>query len=711
MYTAQIVAEENIRTRLPLSKYLVVVSILLGGIALSVAIMYILDNSLRTRRQMEFERAVSSVITRIEQGVVTYENVLRNLDGLYRNSVQVVRDVFELYSTVPAESNPAIRSIGYANLVSARELPEFIFYARSERYYDYSLIPPGKRPEYVPILYAVPYPKRRDLIGFDMLSKPELAETITRAQGKRSIVGSQVFRFRGDTMSIFLMVATQQKKTANVLLPTTHSRFDGVLFVELDFAAFLKYSLSDSVASDRKLIFAVSDNSAGMIQTQLASFGSLDSIHEGAFHAERFVAFADRAFKFEFWSSPALTAGIESYFGLFALIAGIAITLTLSGFMLSVMSSQQRAVTLADRITEGNRRILEASRDIIGTINLDGKWLTVNPAVQTILGYSPEEIRGTLIVNYISTDTERIRLMSALANQQVDEHQIDVRMRTREGAERWISWNISIARAENIAYIIGRDVTLERQAQQELTLRARQVQLAEQLAQEASASKSAFIRRLTRYLRSSLITTLDGMHKMVMNMDPTNDRHVQFVKLANESSDRLFGIVSDLLDVAHDTEYAKELNTPLTTILRHAEQLYTKAGGRISFIERSIHRDVCLSVEEHTVASGLANLFLSLSTGASHGAIEITTLVNTQEYVLELQVLAPYIQNVALMIAQFNRSQSALVDALASDRDEIMFRLGLAASQIRRVGGTFSVETLGEEGNVALITLPLVENN
>ncbi|MCS6999484.1 MAG: CHASE domain-containing protein [Bacteroidota bacterium] len=711
MYTAQIVAEENIRTRLPLSKYLVVVSILLGGIALSVAIMYILDNSLRTRRQMEFERAVSSVITRIEQGVVTYENVLRNLDGLYRNSVQVVRDVFELYSTVPAESNPAIRSIGYANLVSARELPEFIFYARSERYYDYSLIPPGKRPEYVPILYAVPYPKRRDLIGFDMLSKPELAETITRAQGKRSIVGSQVFRFRGDTMSIFLMVATQQKKTANVLLPTTHSRFDGVLFVELDFAAFLKYSLSDSVASDRKLIFAVSDNSAGMIQTQLASFGSLDSIHEGAFHAERFVAFADRAFKFEFWSSPALTAGIESYFGLFALIAGIAITLTLSGFMLSVMSSQQRAVTLADRITEGNRRILEASRDIIGAINLDGKWLTVNPAVQTILGYSPEEIRGTLIVNYISTDTERIRLMSALANQQVDEHQIDVRMRTREGAERWISWNISIARAENIAYIIGRDVTLERQAQQELTLRARQVQLAEQLAQEASASKSAFIRRLTRYLRSSLITTLDGMHKMVMNMDPTNDRHVQFVKLANESSDRLFGIVSDLLDVAHDTEYAKELNTPLTTILRHAEQLYTKAGGRISFIERSIHRDVCLSVEEHTVASGLANLFLSLSTGASHGAIEITTLVNTQEYVLELQVLAPYIQNVALMIAQFNRSQSALVDALASDRDEIMFRLGLAASQIRRVGGTFSVETLGEEGNVALITLPLVENN
>lgn len=301
--------------------------------------------------------------------------------------------------------------------------------------------------------------------------------------------------------------------------------------------------------------------------------------------------------------------------------------------------------------------------------------------------------------------------MSALANQQVDEHQIDVRMRTREGAERWISWNISIARAENMAYIIGRDVTLERQAQQELTLRARQVQLAEQLAQEASASKSAFIRRLTRYLRSSLITTLDGMHKMVMNMDPTNDRHVQFVKLANESSDRLFGIVSDLLDVAHDTEYAKELNTPLTTILRHAEQLYTKAGGRISFIERSIHRDVCLSVEEHTVASGLANLFLSLSTGASHGAIEITTLVNTQEYVLELQVLAPYIQNVALMIAQFNRSQSALVDALASDRDEIMFRLGLAASQIRRVGGTFSVETLGEEGNVALITLPLVENN
>ncbi len=713
MYTASTVDSKQIRQRLPLAKYLQVAAIGVIGLAISYGVMRLLDDSLAAKRQMEFDKAVSSVITRLEQGSHTYVNVLRNLDALYRNSVQVVRDVFELYSTVPAESNPAIRSIGYANLVSHRELGEFVFYARSERYYDYGIHPKGTRALYAPVLYVVPYPKRSTLSGFDLLSRPELAEAVTRAQQKRTAIASEVFPFRSDTASIFLMMATQHKQNqSDVLLTTAHSRFDGVLFVELDMHEFLRRSLGDSVASDRNIQFRVLDQGLDRSNnTVIATFappGATFSSRSDALTAEKLLTIADRTLKLEFQSAPAFTTGVENYFGVFALVGGIITTLILCGFLLSVLSGHQRALLLADRITEGNRRILETSRDIIGTITLDGRWQTVNPAVESVLGYAPDAVIGSLVTQYIATEQARIQFLSALAKTSSPEHQLEVPMRTADGSERWLSWKFSVVTAERIAYVVARDVTLELQAKAELELRARQVQLAEQMALEANASKSAFIRRLTRYVRSSLVTTLEGMHEMVLTMDATDDRQMRFVKLANESSDRLFAIVSDLLDVAHDELNSSNHTATLETILRQAQNRYRTNEGICSFIERSIEANALLAVEEHTTAESLAHLFTALSCGVKNGAIEITTIVNSQEQVLELQVLAPYAKQVADMIVHYNRNQRKLIEALADDRNDILFRLGLVTTQIRRVGGTVSVETLGEDGgNVALITLPL----
>ena len=706
MYTALTVTESH-RFRLPLRKYIPDAVIAFIGIAVSVAAMYLLDDSIRTKRQMEFDKAVNSVVARLEQGTMTYENVLRNLDALFRNSVQVVRDVFELYSTVPAESNPAIRSIGYASMVSPHELDQFTFYARSERYYDYRIQPSGKRPLYLPVLYAIPYPERADLIGFDLLSRPELAEAAMRAQQKRTMVGSQVFMYRGDTASIVLMVLTNQKRSADVVLPTAHSQYDGILFVEIDVRTFLSTSLGDSVASDRSIIVHVRDEWPGRPPIKIATFGAMGHAPQDAFRTVRQLAIADRVFTMQFESAPSLTQGIENYAGIVALIGGLITTAIFCSFLISVLTSHERAVRLADRITEGNRRILEASCDIIGTITLDGRWQTLNPAVESVLGYERDSLIGRMVIQYVATENDRIRLLSALGNREHDNYALELEMLATDGTVRWISWNITLARSEGIAYVVGRDVTLEHQARKELELRSRQVQLAEQLALEATASKSAFMQRLTRYLRSSLVTTLEGMHHMVMQMDPTNERHTRFVKLANESSDRLFAIVSDLLDVAAEHDINNNEMVELGRILHQAQHNYRVTGGSCIFIERSVDHGTKLAADERIVTEAFTNLFAALTAGARSGSLELTTIINTQEQVIEVQVLAPFLDHVAELIGFYNRSQQLLVDALARDRDDILFRLGLAASQIRRVGGTFSVETLGQEGNVALITIPL----
>jgi hypothetical protein len=203
------------------------------------------------------------------------------------------------------------------------------------------------------------------------------------------------------------------------------------------------------------------------------------------------------------------------------------------------------------------------------------------------------------------------------------------------------------------------------------------------------------------------VTTLEGMQHMVMQMDPTNERHTCFVKLANESSDRLFAIVSDLLDVAAEHDINNNEMVELERILHQAQHNYRVAGGSCIFIERSVDHGTKLAADERIVTEAFTNLFAELTAGARSGSLELTTIINSQKQVIEVQVLAPFLDHVAELIGFYNRSQQLLVDALARDRDDILFRLGLAASQIRRVGGTFSVETLGQEGNVALITIPL----
>src|SRR5262245_53843520 len=132
MYTAHTMTEEGgnkkILSHLPFRKIVPALFVLITGIGLSFVAKNLMDYKVESDRQVEFDKSVSSVVSRLESGVTNQEQVVSNLDGLFKASVQVVRDVFELYSTVPAHSNPYILSVGYASRVKQDQLESFSFY-------------------------------------------------------------------------------------------------------------------------------------------------------------------------------------------------------------------------------------------------------------------------------------------------------------------------------------------------------------------------------------------------------------------------------------------------------------------------------------------------------------------------------------------------------------------------------------------------------
>lgn len=709
--------------KIPMKKMLPIVLTVVAGVALSVIGMNLTNYKVESDRQIEFDKSVSSVLSRVQNATANQEQVVKNLDGLFAASVQVVRDVFELYSTVPAKSNPYILSIGYASKVTAQDADNFVYYNRSERYYDYQIKPSGTRSLYQPISYIVPFEQNAHLSGYDLLSNQTFSEIIQKAQTKKGLVCSPVFNFRGsDTNSIVLMQTVEKKKSASSLTPeeslfqTTSDMFDGIIYVELNATKFLKTVIGDSVGSDKNIVFDFyDDNKAGLDKSVFSSNNkkNLTAAYKQIIAADKFITIGDRQFRMRFANAQEFGSGIQAYLGWITLALGLLTTFGLAGFLYSVVSSNQRALDIADKITSSNRRILESSRDIIATFDLAGVWKSVNPAVTSILGYETQEVEGRHISKFLAGDNANESIYSILERTGDESAEnFVVPMKTKAGHIRWVNWSFAKSQAEQCIYCTGRDITEAKFAEEEIQLKSRQVELAEQLALEANDFKSNFLVRLTDHLRQELTGTLSGLHKIASNIDYSDDNQLAFLKMANNSSDQLYNIVNDLIDVANEGKNANGSYDRVTLhncLLETARTLKDKylIDRECSIDYTNISHDAAIKGDSSTISNAFSLLVSALTDGMRVSKVELYADTNAHEKVMEIQILGPENKATADMIKLYNVSTNSLMENLRNDENNILFRLAVASSQIRRMNGNMSTETLGEEGNVVLITLPM----
>jgi PAS domain S-box-containing protein len=134
---------------------------------------------------------------------------------------------------------------------------------------------------------------------------------------------------------------------------------------------------------------------------------------------------------------------------------------------------------VAERTAERDR-IWVLSRDIFIIAGFDGYLRGVNPAGVEALGYDAQELLAEPFVELVHPD-DRATLAPVLVQlsegRPVDRY--DVRVRHKGGGHRWISW--SGAPAGELFYAVGRDVTDERAAAEELA--AANLRLREQIAE------------------------------------------------------------------------------------------------------------------------------------------------------------------------------------------------------------------------------------
>jgi PAS domain S-box-containing protein len=117
--------------------------------------------------------------------------------------------------------------------------------------------------------------------------------------------------------------------------------------------------------------------------------------------------------------------------------------------------------------TQERDRIWQVSRDLLGVADVDGTWISINPAWTQILGWLPEDILGKTSewleppeVDQAERD-EVIRRAAAEPTLSFENS-----LRTRSGDYRVLSW--TAVNFEGLLYCVARDVTEQRRQQDAL---------------------------------------------------------------------------------------------------------------------------------------------------------------------------------------------------------------------------------------------------
>ncbi len=117
--------------------------------------------------------------------------------------------------------------------------------------------------------------------------------------------------------------------------------------------------------------------------------------------------------------------------------------------------------------TQERDRIWRVSRDMLGVMMSDGRWISVNPAWTQTLGWLPEEILGKTS-EWLDHPDAHHKTRDEIARLAATKEAVsfESNFRTRGGQYRVLSW--TAVNAEGLLYCVARDVTEQRRQQEAL---------------------------------------------------------------------------------------------------------------------------------------------------------------------------------------------------------------------------------------------------
>lgn len=232
------------------------------------------------------------------------------------------------------------------------------------------------------------------------------------------------------------------------------------------------------------------------------------------------------------------------------------------------IEARHRAERALDETEKKYRTIVENAAGGIYQMTLEGKFLSANPAMARILGYSNSDELIERVMNayeeifVTSRDVGRMqRELEAIGSV----HNFETEVYTQQGEKRWVNVNVHAVQEDSgaLLYYEGsmEDVTQRRNA--ETGLREAKIQ-----SDLANRAKSEFLANMSHELRTPL-NSIIGFSEIIKDEvlgKVDNRQYWEYSRDIHDSGKKLLKIINEILDVSRIEVGERQLNEGLVKL-------------------------------------------------------------------------------------------------------------------------------------------------
>ena len=219
---------------------------------------------------------------------------------------------------------------------------------------------------------------------------------------------------------------------------------------------------------------------------------------------------------------------------------------------------EEKALVEAERRLQQEKKELEVYRwlvdnvdDFIIMADIDGRILTGNRKISSVLGYSLDEMRNLRVADLCLTDDGPVLVEAGLAALAKGIARGRVTLVAKDGGVVVTEMNLCYSPEANTYQAIFRDITDRLRMESELHRRSQQIELRNQKALEATEIKARFFASMSHEFRTPLTSVIGFAEVMLEDEEnPLTPRQRDNLAKVVQKARQLLRMVDELLDIA-----------------------------------------------------------------------------------------------------------------------------------------------------------------
>lgn len=361
-----------------------------------------------------FDYQAKEIILRIEQRLLSYEQVLLGTKALFVSSKYVDRDEFRSYvnSLYLQKHSPGIQGVGYARVITPSDKKSHIEAIRRDGFADYALHPDGERDVYTSIVYLEPFEGRNlRAFGYDMFSEPVRRKAMEQArdQNNTAISGKVVLmQETGQQIQAgFLMyVPVYRNGLPHRTLNQRRTNITGWIYAPFRMNDLMQGVLGEQL---RKLNLEIYDTENAVPATLMFNNDTERSQRENynpRYRRSVKIKFSGHLWSVQLQSLPAFESSVDIGRATTIRFAGVSMTVLTALLTALLARGRSRAIKLAELMSRENTTFEYAPIGIIN-VSLETRFLAANQTYCDMLDYERARLLTMTLIDMIRSQDRR----------------------------------------------------------------------------------------------------------------------------------------------------------------------------------------------------------------------------------------------------------------------------------------------------------------